>query len=163
MSVTAGGTSEMAMETESPDTSGARDTGVPAPGQRVTVRHRPWVVTDVIRSTAASDDPARAAEAATTHLVKLSSLESDGRDEELRVVWELEQATDVHDQYDCLPPSTASTTRDGWTRSSTRSAGVPSPPPTSPRCRRRSAPASRSRTTSSTRWSGRCPCRGRTC
>lgn len=49
-------------------------------------------------------DPARAAQAATTHLIKLSSLESDGRDEELRVVWELEQATDVHDQYELPSP-----------------------------------------------------------
>ncbi|WP_371578745.1 hypothetical protein [Streptomyces sp. NBC_01314] len=95
----AGGTSEMAVQSGDPDTSGTPNSGVPAPGQRVTVRRRPWVVTDIVRSTAASDDPARAAEAATTHLVKLSSLESDGRDEELRVVWELEQATDVHDQY----------------------------------------------------------------
>ncbi|MCT4354785.1 DISARM system SNF2-like helicase DrmD [Streptomyces sp. Je 1-79] len=83
---------------------GTSSTPVPAPGQRVTVRHRPWVVTDVVRSTAASDDPARAAGAATAHLVKLSSLESDGRDEELRVVWELEQATDVHDQYELPSP-----------------------------------------------------------
>lgn len=84
--------------------SGTGTAPVPAPGQRVTVRRRPWVVTDVVRSTAASDDPARAAEAAATHLVKLSSLESDGRDEELRVVWELEQATDIHDQYELPSP-----------------------------------------------------------
>ncbi|WP_364710930.1 DISARM system SNF2-like helicase DrmD [Streptomyces ossamyceticus] len=96
-----GGTSEMVMQAAGPESS---STPVPAPGQRVTVRHRPWVVTDVVRSTAASDDPARAADAATTHLVKLSSLESDGRDEELRVVWELEQATDVHDQYELPSP-----------------------------------------------------------
>lgn len=84
---------------------GSQSTPVPAPGQRVTVRHRPWVVTDVVRSTAAGDDPARAAGATGTHLVKLSSLESDGRDEELRVVWELEQATDVHDQYELPSPA----------------------------------------------------------
>ncbi|MFF7596312.1 hypothetical protein [Streptomyces mirabilis] len=46
------------------------------------------MVTDAVRSTAASDDPARAAEAATSHLITLSSLESDGRGEELRVAWE---------------------------------------------------------------------------
>ena len=91
----------MVMQSANPDTSSAP---VPAPGQRVTVRHRPWVVTDVVRSTAASDDPTRAAEAATSHLISLSSLESDGRDEELRVVWELEQATDVHDQYELPSP-----------------------------------------------------------
>lgn len=95
----------MTVQLDNPDTAEAQDTGVPAPGQRVTVRNRPWVVTDVVRSTAASDDPARAAEAATSHLITLSSLESDGRDEELRVVWELEQATDVHDQYELPSPS----------------------------------------------------------
>ncbi|WP_261687190.1 DISARM system SNF2-like helicase DrmD [Streptomyces mirabilis] len=95
----------MTVRLDNPDTAEAQDTGVPAPGQRVTVRNRPWVVTDVVRSTAASDDPARAAEAATSNLITLSSLESDGRDEELRVVWELEQATDVHDQYELPSPS----------------------------------------------------------
>ncbi|WP_329365360.1 hypothetical protein [Streptomyces sp. NBC_01483] len=71
----------MTVRLDNPDTAEAQDTGVPAPGQRVTVRNRPWVVTDVVRSTAASDDPARAAEAATSHLITLSSLESDGRDQ----------------------------------------------------------------------------------
>ncbi|WP_406469348.1 DISARM system SNF2-like helicase DrmD [Streptomyces hirsutus] len=94
----------MTTHSTKPEDSGNPSAPVPAPGQRVTVRHRPWVVTDVVRSTAASDDPARAAGAAPTHLVKLSSLESDGRDEELRVVWELEQATDVHDAYELPSP-----------------------------------------------------------
>lgn len=77
----------------------------PAPGQLVTVRNRPWVVTDVTRSTVTADDPARSAGSAAPHLVSLTSVEDDARDEELRVVWELEQGTDVHDQYELPSPS----------------------------------------------------------
>jgi hypothetical protein len=81
----------VSMRTEEAARTGeVRPNTVPAPGQLVTVRTRPWVVTDVIRSAAATDDPARTAEATTTHLVELSSVEDDARDEELRVVWELE-------------------------------------------------------------------------
>ncbi|MCX4576883.1 hypothetical protein OHB41_27670 [Streptomyces sp. NBC_01571] len=54
----------MTVQLEDPVNAEAQDTGTPAPGQRVTMRNRPWVVTDVVRSTGASDDPARAAEAA---------------------------------------------------------------------------------------------------
>ncbi|NBM15105.1 hypothetical protein [Streptomyces sp. GC420] len=61
------------------------------------MRNRPWVVTEGTRSALASDDQARAAEA--THLVRLVSLEDDARDEELRVVWELERATEVYDGH----------------------------------------------------------------
>ncbi|MEU5402621.1 DISARM system SNF2-like helicase DrmD [Streptomyces sp. NPDC005963] len=70
---------------------------VPAPGQLVTVRNRPWVVTEVRPSSFASDDPSHLAEA--THLVELTSMEDDAADEELRVVWELEQATEVFDGH----------------------------------------------------------------
>ncbi|MGA5766540.1 DISARM system SNF2-like helicase DrmD [Streptomyces pseudogriseolus] len=77
-----------------------------APGQLVTVRNRPWVVTEVTRSSLTTDDPARSAGASAPHLVSLTSVEDDARDEELRVVWELEQATGVHDQYE-LPSPTA--------------------------------------------------------
>ncbi|MFD4696703.1 DISARM system SNF2-like helicase DrmD [Streptomyces niveus] len=72
---------------------------VPSPGQQVTVRNRPWVVTEVTRSAVTSDDPARAAGARPTHLLRLVSLEDDGQDEELRVVWELEPATEVYDGH----------------------------------------------------------------
>ncbi|WP_255949937.1 DISARM system SNF2-like helicase DrmD [Streptomyces odontomachi] len=72
---------------------------VPAPGQQVTVRNRPWVVTEVTRSAITSDDPARSADARPTHLLRLVSLEDDGLDEELRVVWELEPGTEVYDGH----------------------------------------------------------------
>jgi hypothetical protein len=62
---------------------------VPSPGQLVTVRNRRWVAADVARSTVASSDPQQLT-AAPTHLVSLVSIEDDARDDELRVVWELE-------------------------------------------------------------------------
>ncbi|WP_406731800.1 DISARM system SNF2-like helicase DrmD [Streptomyces sp. NBC_01794] len=78
--------------------------GVPAHGQLVTVRNRPWVVTEVTRSAVSSEDPARTAAASAPHLVTLVSVEDDARDEELRVVWELEQGTVVHQQYELPSP-----------------------------------------------------------
>ena len=90
----------------SPDLTRPADGAAPvAPGQLVTVRNRPWVVTDVTRSALTTDDPARSAGAAAPHLVSLTSVEDDARDEELRVVWELEQGTSVHDQYELPSPS----------------------------------------------------------
>ncbi|MFC8566435.1 DISARM system SNF2-like helicase DrmD [Streptomyces sp. NPDC057245] len=89
-----------------PDLTRPADGAAPvAPGQLVTVRHRPWVVTEVVRSALTTDDPARSAGAAAPHLVSLTSVEDDARDEELRVVWELEQGTSVHDQYELPSPS----------------------------------------------------------
>ncbi|MEU1785904.1 DISARM system SNF2-like helicase DrmD [Streptomyces sparsogenes] len=84
---------------------GGSATELPASGQLVTVRNRPWVVTDLTRSTVAADDPARAAEAAAPHVVTLVSVENDARDEELRVVWELEPGAVVHDQYALPSPA----------------------------------------------------------
>ncbi|WP_351226568.1 hypothetical protein [Streptomyces sp. NPDC002133] len=51
------------------------------------MRNRTRVFTDVTRSALASDDPTRAADAPPTHLVAVISVDSDARDEELRVVW----------------------------------------------------------------------------
>ncbi|MBM7441792.1 DISARM system SNF2-like helicase DrmD [Streptomyces sp. HB132] len=78
---------------------------VPAHGQLVTVRNRPWVVTEVSRSAVSSEDPARTAGASAPHLVALVSVEDDARDEELRVVWELEQGAVVHQQYELPSPA----------------------------------------------------------
>lgn len=69
---------------------------VPAPGQLVTVRNRPWITTDVVRSEVASSDTTTLT-ALPTHLVRLVSVEDDARDEELRVVWELEVGAVVHE------------------------------------------------------------------
>ncbi|MEH0821780.1 MULTISPECIES: DISARM system SNF2-like helicase DrmD [unclassified Micromonospora] len=68
----------------------------PAPGQLVTVRNRRWVVADVVRSDVASGDP-HVFTGQTPHLAILVSVEDDARDEELRVVWELEPGRRVHD------------------------------------------------------------------
>ncbi|WP_329812273.1 DISARM system SNF2-like helicase DrmD [Streptomyces sp. GSL17-113] len=71
----------------------------PSPGQLVTVRNRQWTVAEVTRSSIAAADPVRAvSNAAAPHLVTLVSIEDDARDEELRVVWELEHKPLVHDQ-----------------------------------------------------------------
>ncbi|RZS32204.1 SNF2 domain-containing protein [Herbihabitans rhizosphaerae] len=70
--------------------------GVPAPGQLVTVRNRQWIASDVARGDVLSSDPG-ALTARATHLVTLISIEDDAREEELRVVWELEPGALVHD------------------------------------------------------------------
>ncbi|MEV6981672.1 SNF2-related protein [Sphaerisporangium sp. NPDC051017] len=77
--------------------------GIPAQGQLVTVRNRPWVVADVLRSSVASSDP-HVATGAPEHLVTLVSVEDDARDEELRVIWELEPGAVVHEQQDLPSP-----------------------------------------------------------
>ncbi|MFH8756609.1 DISARM system SNF2-like helicase DrmD [Streptomyces atroolivaceus] len=83
----------------------AEDGAPPAHGQLVTVRNRPWVVTEVTRSAVSSEDPARTAAVSAPHLVSLVSVEDDARDEELRVVWELEQGAVVHQQYELPSPT----------------------------------------------------------
>jgi superfamily II DNA or RNA helicase len=94
-------TIHVADDTEKAEAAAAK----PTPGQLVTVRNRQWVVTEVTRSSVAAEDPARAAQGAPSHLVTLVSVEDDARDEELRVVWELEQSPVVHDQYALPTPA----------------------------------------------------------
>ncbi|WJK37888.1 DISARM system SNF2-like helicase DrmD [Solwaraspora sp. WMMA2065] len=69
---------------------------VPAEGQLVTVRNRRWVAAQVVRGEVASADP-QVFTGQAPHLVRLVSVEDDARDEELRVVWELEPGRAVHD------------------------------------------------------------------
>ncbi|GAA4539808.1 DISARM system SNF2-like helicase DrmD [Amycolatopsis samaneae] len=73
-----------------------RAVAVPAPGQLVTVRNRQWVAADVARGAVTSSDP-HVLSARASHLVTLASIEDDAHDEELRVVWELEPGTLIHD------------------------------------------------------------------
>ncbi|MFV2127471.1 DISARM system SNF2-like helicase DrmD [Micromonospora sp. LOL_013] len=68
----------------------------PAEGQLVTVRNRRWVAAQVHRGEVASADP-HVFTGPAPHLVQLISVEDDARDEELRVVWELEPGRAVHD------------------------------------------------------------------
>lgn len=69
---------------------------VPAPGQLVTVRNRRWVASDVQRGDVTGGDVTRFSGLAP-HLVSLVSIEDDARDEELRVIWELEPGAVVHE------------------------------------------------------------------
>ncbi|MDQ3578432.1 MAG: DISARM system SNF2-like helicase DrmD, partial [Actinomycetota bacterium] len=72
------------------------DGSVPAQAQLVTVRDRQWITAEVVRGEIAASDPG-ALTARPTHLVRLVSFEDDARDEELRVVWELEIGAVVHE------------------------------------------------------------------
>jgi superfamily II DNA or RNA helicase len=67
----------------------------PAEGQLVTVRNRIWVVSDVARSAIAPQSMTGRPQ----HAVTLVSIEDDARDEQLRVVWELERGAVAHDQH----------------------------------------------------------------
>src|SRR5215216_1199357 len=70
---------------------------VPEAGQLVSVRDRRWVVTDVDRSTQPVDVLAGGPQQ-REHLVTLTSVEDDAFGDELRVIWELEQATRILDR-----------------------------------------------------------------
>ena len=84
------------------DASTASD--VPADGQLVTVRNRVWVASDVVKGTLAAGDSS-AMTARVPHVVTLISIEDDARDEELRVVWELERGAIAHDQHNLPDPA----------------------------------------------------------
>ena len=66
----------------------------PEVGQLVSVRKRPFVVTEVIPSVIDPID----VQHSKTHLLKLSSVEDDGLGEELEVIWELEAGTDIQEK-----------------------------------------------------------------
>ncbi|MBB4957890.1 DISARM system SNF2-like helicase DrmD [Micromonospora polyrhachis] len=83
--------------------AGVEKADVPAPGQLVTIRNRRWVAADVVRSEVASGDP-HVFTGRAPHLVTLVSVEDDARDEELRVVWELEPGRVVHDSANLPDP-----------------------------------------------------------
>jgi len=74
---------------------GAVASDAPAQGQLVTVRNRVWVVSDVVKSAIAPQSMT----GRPTHAVTLISIEDDARDEQLRVVWELERGAVAHDQH----------------------------------------------------------------
>ncbi|MDX3098050.1 DISARM system SNF2-like helicase DrmD [Streptomyces sp. ME19-03-3] len=82
-----------------PDLVETVSAGAPAPGQLVTVRNRQWIASDVVASTVASSDATASFTTPPQHAVTLVSIEDDARDEELRVVWELEYGAVAHDQH----------------------------------------------------------------
>jgi hypothetical protein len=113
----------------------------PDVGQQVRVRNRTWVVTDM-RANALDDRPHR--------LVDLLSVEDDAHGDTLKVIWDLEPGASVSGRS-TLPEVARFDPPNGSMPSSTQSAGARSPRPTSSASSRPSAPASRSRTTSSRR------------
>lgn len=82
---------KMTAPTEEAATAGS----APAEGQLVTVRNRIWVVPGVARSAIAPQSMTGRPQ----HAVTLISIEDDARDEQLRVVWELERGAVAHDQH----------------------------------------------------------------
>ena len=67
---------------------------IPEIGQVVKVRKRPFVVTETIPATGDFQiDLFR-----KNHLVRLNSIEDDGFDEHLEVIWELEQGTSIYEK-----------------------------------------------------------------
>jgi hypothetical protein len=87
-----------------PDIVTLESSDAPAPGQLVTVRNRRWVASDVVRGEIASGDP-HVLTGRAPHRVTLVSIEDDARDEELRVIWELEPGRVVHDSASLPDPA----------------------------------------------------------
>ncbi|MBR7824680.1 DISARM system SNF2-like helicase DrmD [Actinospica sp. MGRD01-02] len=83
----------------------ATRSAVPGDGQLVTVRNRPWVVAGVEASSVRADDPLADLSTPPQHLVSLVSVDSDARDEELRVIWELEPGAQVSESGALPDPS----------------------------------------------------------
>ncbi len=73
------------------------------PGQIVRVRHRHFVVTEVI-SSSLPIDPLKPLKT-VQNLVYLSSVEDDAEDEELQVIWELEAGPEIRDRIDLPAPT----------------------------------------------------------
>ena len=74
---------------------------IPEIGQLAIIRKRPFVVTEIIPSSAGLSGEATKAH----HLIKLASVEDDGLGEELQVIWELEPGTTVHEKSTLPEPA----------------------------------------------------------
>ena len=70
---------------------------VPAIGQLVEVRRRPFVVQDVLASGLPRDVLRPGFQEPAQHLVSLSSIEDDALGDELRVVWEIEPGARIYE------------------------------------------------------------------
>jgi len=77
--------------------------GVPEPGQVITLRSKIWVVTDIQRSDLESVSQAKSK---ATHLVGISSLEDNAFGEELQVLWELEPSKQIFERISLPDVST---------------------------------------------------------
>ena len=75
------------------DMSATGASGVPSPGQLVSVRQRRYVVTTVVPSAVPPRVLTEPSSGRPQHLIHLQSIDDDGLGEELSVVWELEPGT----------------------------------------------------------------------
>ena len=84
----------------------AEDSGTPVPGtaQMVTVRNRPWVVSEVRASPIVSSDGTRIT-GKPQHMVSLVSIGDDGFTDRIEVLWELEVGTRIHEGRDLPAPA----------------------------------------------------------
>ncbi|MGH7756665.1 MAG: hypothetical protein ACREM8_10330, partial [Vulcanimicrobiaceae bacterium] len=67
----------------------------PEQGQLVRVRDRHWIVAEAPLPSALPPDAFDAGDVAAQHLVRLSSVDDDGLDDELTVVWEIEGDAEI--------------------------------------------------------------------
>src|SRR5690606_19339799 len=77
---------------------------IPEQGQLVEIRQRPFVVTEVTKSTLPSS-PLDTNGDVAHHLITLNAIEDDALGEELRVIWELEPHTRIHEQASLPTPT----------------------------------------------------------
>ena len=86
----------------------ADDSGTPVPGtaQMVTVRNRPWVVSEVRASPIVSSDGTRLT-GKPQHMVSLVSIGDDASTDRIEVLWELEVGTRIHEGRDLPAPADA--------------------------------------------------------
>ncbi|MFE1395365.1 DISARM system SNF2-like helicase DrmD [Nocardiopsis alba] len=87
----------------SEDTFDESSTPAPITGQLVTVRNRPWVVSDVRASRLVSSDPTRVT-GKPQHMVSLVSIGDDASTDRIEVLWELEVGTRIHEGRDLPSP-----------------------------------------------------------
>lgn len=85
---------------DSTDDSG---TQVPGTTQMVTVRNRPWVVSEVRASPIVSSDGTRIT-GKPQHMVSLVSIGDDASTDRIEVLWELEVGTRIHEGRDLPAP-----------------------------------------------------------
>src|SRR2546425_8871824 len=79
-----------------PIASSSRSVQLPEQGQLVEVRRRQWIVGEVKGSALPSDQHSGGQQ--PQHLLTLTSLEDDGLDEQLQVVWEIEPGRRILDR-----------------------------------------------------------------
>ena len=70
--------------------------GIPEQGQLVEVRHRRFIVNDVVKSALPSINITGGN--GTQTLISLTSIEDDALGEELQVIWELEPGARIYEQ-----------------------------------------------------------------